>query len=291
MAEKTQPTQPQDADAPQATKTDLETFFRYTLPNLFKKHLDRILIFVLILAAASMVWRFRSNAQQQEAFNIAQSSAIAWETLLTAREQVLTMPARTEDEFKRQVEIYDFVEANVATVVEGSQSTDSQKASALLARGELNWLMANLVRGAVPSTQPSASKLLTEAAYLDAAEKSYRDILGPYASEIEPAFRALFGLAAVLENRGKFDEAKATYEKIVNHAQAPANFKEIASARIGLLPELNIKFLSPTPATRPSTQPSPTLESTSTAIDAPATQPVSPAVEPIVPAVEPTTRP
>jgi tetratricopeptide (TPR) repeat protein len=263
MAEKTK----QDDQNPQAGKTDLEIFFLYSLPTFFKKHLDRILIGVLLVAAATMFWRFRSQSLESEASSIDQSSALVWESIISQR-MPLSVPAFDADGLKGQLDAYTGIERLIKNVLDGSQSTDLQKASALLARGELNWMMANLAAksAASPAVSPGTTTAPTTAAvlklepadvYLAQSEQAYREILGPYEKQTELAFRALFGLAGVMENRGKFDEAKQAYERVIAHAQSSPFYKDLARSRIQLLADLGTNFRPITATSRPVPRPDP----------------------------------
>ena len=69
--------------------------------------------------------------------------------------------------------------------------------------------------------------------------------------------RARLSLAAVAENRGKWDEARELYEAIKNDEKAILAFKDQATVRLAQLPNLQNKpYIAPT--TAPTTAPAAT---------------------------------
>jgi hypothetical protein len=85
---------------------------------------------------------------------------------------------------------------------------------------------------------------------------------------------ARFGLAAVAENQGKWDEAKKQYEAIANAPQVLPSMKALANTRLGQVDELR-KPLFTSPATAPAATAPATTGPAATVAPAPTTAPTT----------------
>ena len=128
-------------------------------------------------------------------------------------------------------------------------------ARAYLAQADLDWKLANLPDPPGATTRPDL-KIPNREGLLGGAAEYYAKVLDPpYSGDALDLFTARMGLAAVNENRGKWDEAKSQYQAIVDAKSLPQSFKDVASKRLASLPEYQKGALlnpPPEPTTTPS---------------------------------------
>lgn len=151
------------------------------------------------------------------------------------------------------------------------------RSRALRLRGDFNWTMASFqsvlpdsadLASTQPATAPATQELFAEEAYLSAAEVAYREVLAKHSDQVSDALVALFGLAAIAEERGEFDAAAQSYDALLAREDVTEGVKALARQRKDLLEVLALKprLAEPMPTTLPSSQPSSqpaTLPSTS----------------------------
>ncbi len=129
-------------------------------------------------------------------------------------------------------------------------------ARAYIAQGDLDWKLANMPDPAGATTRPDL-KIPNREGLLGGAAESYLKVLDPpYSNNGLDVFTARMGLAAVAENRGKWDDAKSQYKAIVDAANLPQSFKAIASQRLIDLPNYQKAALlnpPPEPGSAPTT--------------------------------------
>ncbi len=128
-----------------------------------------------------------------------------------------------------------------------------QIAQALVARGDLNWLAANLTPLPSATTQPALPSGPSPEERLDIARKAYREIVQNHATHTYSLASARLGLAAIAENLGEWDEAKAQYEAILNDDKIIQPFKTQADLRLRQIPRLRHPvYIAPAPTTEAS---------------------------------------
>ena len=139
-------------------------------------------------------------------------------------------------------------------IAQAMRLSDDQKvqAEALIAKGDLNWALANqpVLQGA--ATQPSLQlgKVPTELIHL--AAEAYQAVLNNYADLKHATVAARFGLAAIAENRGEWDAAKSHYEKIKSDNPEGGPFTDQADARLRALDVIRQPVVLAAPTTLPS---------------------------------------
>ena len=135
-------------------------------------------------------------------------------------------------------------------------------ARAYIAQGDLDWKLANMSDPPGATTRPDL-KMPNRDGLLGGAAESYSKVLDPpYNSDALNVFTARMGLAAVAENRAKWDEAKTQYQAIADSTSFPKSFKEIGAKRLIELPNYQKgALLNP--------QPEPTTASTAPSLMAP----------------------
>ena len=91
---------------------------------------------------------------------------------------------------------------------------------------------------------------------LQQAETAYQSVLDRFADQSQAVTAAHFGLAAIAENRGKWDAAKQHYDAILN-GDAIDGYKEVARRRERALAQLqtgNWVAIAESPTSSPTTQ-------------------------------------
>src|SRR6266542_2616244 len=114
-------------------------------------------------------------------------------------------------------------------------------ADSLIARGDLNWELANLPELPGAATQPALQLARDPKELLKLAEESYRTVLERHSDQTNAAIAARFGLAAIAEDREQWDQAKSMYEQIASLPNVPQPYLEQARIRLQKLPALREK--------------------------------------------------
>lgn len=148
------------------------------------------------------------------------------------------------------------------------------RAHALRLRGDMAWTLASFPppRKPVPATQPAsttqpATRPATDLAggntrsaedWLADAEAAYSQVLKEYPDQTADVLAALFGLAAIAEQRGNFQGAVGFYDQIIARDDIGEGAHTLAERRKDMLQILRVnpRLGAPrTPATQPATQP------------------------------------
>lgn len=129
------------------------------------------------------------------------------------------------------------------------------RAEAYVARGDLFWALANLPPIPGAATQPTLQLPQTADQYLKQSEDAYQQVLRDYRDRTLSALTAMFGLAAVAENRGEYDAAAAQYEAITKHPNVTDISKSLAAQRREYLSRLREPLFTGTVTSQPTTRP------------------------------------
>ena len=125
------------------------------------------------------------------------------------------------------------------------------EAEAMLARGDLNWSAAALPAVPGAATQP-ALQMKPSKEYLATAAEAYQTVTNSYSDVTYADIAARFGLAAIHEQRGEWDQAKQIYAKIAADAGNLAAYKQLAEARMTAVDMLRNPVIVGKPATEPA---------------------------------------
>ncbi len=253
--------------------------FLENLPLYFRFHFGKVLLGLLIFILLIVLIRQRMTsgtvARQQTATALGDVRRLLNELQVVD----LTRPTpdlRAEDRKRFASQIDGAIDEIIANTDDGPDDA-AIRAEALVARGDLNWIMANLPEVSGAATQPALAMPRPADQYLADAADAYEQVLRQYADRPMSALTAEFGLASIAENQGKWDVARAHYETILKKPDAPQVFREWALARMNLLPSLQEpvftgSFGTPTTTTTPS---DPTTVPAGATQPAPSTQPAS----------------
>jgi hypothetical protein len=125
------------------------------------------------------------------------------------------------------------------------------EAEAMLTRGDLNWAAASLPQVPGAATQP-ALQMKPSKEYLATAAEAYQTVTNNYSDITHADIAARFGLAAIHEQRGEWDQAKQIYAKIAADAGKLAAYKQLADARMTAVDMLRNPVIVGKPATEPA---------------------------------------
>lgn len=209
------------------------------LPEQIKKYQSQIALVMVLIALAIVLVRYRINAAAQRTYDAQQAMGIATEDL--------TQLSRLN--FYEGDDMEGFAKAREEKFADGLQQADTafqkapdsmaaMKAQALLYKGDLNFRMANFPALPGSDTRPSLLPSESQDTLLSGATDAYQQVLQTYPDQKFAVVAAHFGLAAIDENKGNWDDAKTQYQAILT-GDAEQAFKDAAKQRIDLLPQLS----------------------------------------------------
>jgi hypothetical protein len=267
------------------------------LPDYWREYGNKILLVVIVGLLVYLAVRYYRDKKARDLEQV----TVAMETIRTNMGELdqlqvaeaMGSPGSSDARQKVSSTINDAISTVLST------SKDPKiLARAYIAQGDLDWKLANMPDPAGATTRPDL-KISNREGLLGGAAESYSKVLDPpYSNDPLSVFTARIGMAAVAENRGKWDEAKTHYQAIVDAKKLPQAFKDIAAKRLIDLPDYqkSAPLLNPPQeagATSASTAPSifgpeaPLFPNTTTA---PSTMP-APTTIPAPPTLPPTTMP
>ncbi len=226
------------------------------VPLYLRFHFGKILLGLLVLILVVMLIRQRMVASQT-------SGLEAMEGLNEARRLVSQLPSLdfTEpDAPKRAAErrrATSQAEGLIEQVIAQTSDPDDSalRAEAYVLRGDLYWTLANLPEVPGATTQPALLSPRKPDDYLKDAAEAYQQVLRTYPQRTTSAVTAMFGLAAIAENRGDWDGARAQYEALARQPNVPEVTKTLATQRMEYLSRLQEPLYTGTVTSQPSTQP------------------------------------
>lgn len=252
-----------------------------------RKYAGMLLLVVLVAGAAYLLVRYRISATREAEQATRENLTAARMTISQLGQlDLFPLPASEKSEYRTR-----WADEARRLIDQVMQSADDPAllAEALLAKGDLNWALAQLNEPAEAATRPSL-RFESPAALLSEAEAAYEQVRSQYAQHHGAVLAARFGLAAVHENLGQWDKAVAHYQAIIDDDKAAESFKTQARVRLDKAADWRRPVLL-VASTQAAVQAA--VESPATAPVAPATQAAAnpPAAPTTVPATTPTTAP
>jgi len=248
-------------------------------PNYFTKNLNLILLLITLGLLVWVVLNYRARAREQNELLLSEGLGSA-RNMLAQLESSLSQGVMLESNRLRMLEAQrTLANANVAnaqppdmkplfdaqqqnnesrlTMARGieqsiesvlaSSPSPAQQAVALVTRADLHWHMANLPAGFTSTTRPvEGATTRSSADYLQLAEDDYRGILKDHADNGTAVMQALFGLAAISENRGEWDKASDWYAKVEADPLAKDFHKKVAVAKRAAIADIRKPVILPT---------------------------------------------
>lgn len=248
----------------------------YQLPDRLRRHANKILLGVALVAVLLLAWQYRSRAVAERQQLVRENLSSAWNGI-----RQLSMLAIRDLDGEQFVNLRDSIEREALNgldqvLVESSSSERRLLASALLAKGQLYWELSRLPPPPGASTRPTLLNTGRSAEEnLQLAEDAFQRVLTEFADEYDPKINAEFSLAAIEESRRQFDAARARYRRVIDDGTTLAFHRDLARARLAMLAEVESPLFLGPPTTRPSETPVPaTTPTTEPATTLPSTVPV-----------------
>jgi tetratricopeptide (TPR) repeat protein len=243
--------------------------FIENLPVMARVYADRILLVVVLILLVIVLIRWRMNAAEERKVTVVNDLATARSNVTQL--QAMRMIGPAEQLAAQRSKMIDDINASIDSIANNTGSADQAlQARALLTRGDLYWTLANMPPLPGAATQPSLRLARTPDEYLQQAADAYQNVLKNYPNQTESVLAANFALAAIAENRHHWDEAAKIYDQIKS-SNAEQMYKDLADARLKLLPEIQKPVLVGDLTTKPAEMPPLVLAPSSQ----PATQPAT----------------
>jgi len=241
------------------------------LPNTGRRYIGPVLVAAIVALLVVLLVRYRIDSSRRAARESAEALAEARQSIVELR----SLPwwrAQNQEQIANQRKTI----ASGALAAIDRAFTDSKdrkvKAEALVARGDLNYQLANFPALPILTTRPSLGPDQDTKTLLDQAADAYQDVIDHYADQKEAVITARFGMAAIAENRGDWDTAKKYYTAIKDSSDASKAMQDQADNRIKLTAKLAEPiYLAPATApatnesaaiTLPTTMPAPAIATT-----------------------------
>ena len=184
---------------------------------------------------------------------------------------------------------YDDLRADLETILD--DASDKQVlAQALIAKGDLNWALANYPQfppNSPAATQPKYKLEKERAQYLKDAAEAYQQVLDRYAEQTLATIVARFGLATVAEQARQWEQARSHYDQLAKLPDEHKTFRQLAEARLKRLDDISRPMLIGQVPEKEELPPLP--EPDPFDLDRPST--TKPGVSATGPATQPVTRP
>jgi hypothetical protein len=126
--------------------------------------------------------------------------------------------------------------------VRDTASDKAVLAAAVVAQGDYAWAMANFPPSPAATSQPSL-RPAPDHDYIKEARNAYQEVLSQYPDQLLSAIAAHFGLAAIAENEGNWDEARRQYEVVKSMGDNMQTFKLLADGKLKRLEEIRKPLL------------------------------------------------
>ena len=210
-------------------------------------------IVVALVALAVLVWVYRLRTRSAEQAQVAARQGVYALAQVVDQAQALSvaapaLDAATVGERLGQID-GDF--ANAAVLLRDADD-DAVAARGLRLRGDYHWNLARLPAPRTPGADAAAPPLPEASASLDSAVAAYERVVAEYPRQGREVRAALFGLAAVAEERGDFDAAAARYGEVLDRTDLTPLEQRTAEGRRRLLAYLRPEPRLAPPATRPA---------------------------------------
>jgi hypothetical protein len=225
------------------------------LPEASRQHGSKILVGVLLALLVVFLIRQRINSNREAAVRAAQALDSARALLASLDDAVDMGMAQNPQALARRRDLVYTGATDALQVVLDATEDPRLLAEARVARGDLNWKLANFPDLPGAQTQPTLQFTRSKQDLLKTAADSYLNVIEDPAAPPESRRTAHLGLAAVYENRREWDKARAEYQNVVNDTSVPKPFKDLAVDRLNNLDQVQRPPLMAGPATAESTLP------------------------------------
>jgi hypothetical protein len=259
----------------------LATWLQTKGPNFLRQHGNKILLGIAAVSLLVLALQWRARAQEQNRQLINASLSSAWDGVEQARSLALRpLPPEQLAELRNTAE--STTNAAIDAVLGDTDADPAVLSSALLARGQLYWELADLAEPPAATTRPALRAALGRDEMLKRSADAYERVIKNFPNVYDAKVNAQFSLAAIDESLNQLDGARKRYEALAADASLRPAHRKLATQHLKQLDELAQPLFLAAPATQPTTQP--------LAIE-PATRPTTAPVVAVTPATQPTTSP
>jgi hypothetical protein len=220
----------------------------FDLPEIGKKYASQIVMGLILVALIAFWIVHRMNATTDRLTTARENLSEAELTLRNMKILMAAAPGREAEVAQRRQEYYSEGIRHANDAIEAAGDSDPiLKSEALIAKGDLNFALANLPDLQGAATQPSLQLQTPRTDLLSAAEASYESVLRDYPDQKFSAMAAHFGLAAIAEDRAalagggdpkQWDAAREQYQSLIEDQTVPPPYREYAFSRVQLLDQI-----------------------------------------------------
>ena len=237
------------------------------LPNTGRRRVTTSVTIALVGIAIFSLVRYRLDANAKRVAQANDDLAVAREEI----NEIKTMTMQPVDPSQPE-EQYKDVTARLNNVLSTAGGSNPKLAAeALLARGDVNWNMAQL---AMSTTQPSAYRQ-PAADLLKSAASAYQQVVDGYPAQYFSVATARFGLAAIAEDQQDWEGERKQYQAITDEKRLDDMTQTLAKGLLATVDQLQTPPLIAAPATQPATEPASLFQGPSLPM-----LPVTPATQP-----------
>ena len=205
-------------------------------PETLRRHGSKVLLAVIVILLIIVWVRQRRSSTAERTIQIAAALTEARQ-LIDNLKELGNFAASPQDMATNRQAWTVRVESLLEQVAESDDP--AVRAEGLVARGDLYWALANIPELPGAATQPLLRAERPAEEYLAQAEQAYQNVVAsPEEAPRSSVVTARLGLAAVAENRGDWDGATRQYQALIDDAATPQPMKDLAEARLRILPQL-----------------------------------------------------
>lgn len=207
------------------------------LPDTTRQYGTRLALVVALIAVVVFFFYYRSSSRKaNEAAEAEVLQAITQEVINLTHYQHLDQ-ARDASGEASPVQAMSNLRNQVAEIRKGLASLGESentkiRAKALQVRGDLNLFLATSPELPQATTRPSLGFGDLRTGAMATAAESYQSIIQTYGDQPLPVAGAHFGLAALAEDQGKWDDARKEFQAIIDQPNLPASIAAQAKARL-----------------------------------------------------------
>lgn len=222
-------------------------------PQAWQQYGGRLLLVLVAVLLIVFLIRYQINTNRENTQRARESLALARQMIdqLRAAHPLFSPGTPAQLASTRRQSAKDAEDAIQAII--GLADDPTITAEALVARGDLNWVLATMPELPGATTQPTLKFDRDEKELLDLAAESYNAVLTQFPAQSASVIAARFGLGAIAENRGNWDEAREQYEIIEKNENLGSAYRTQARARLVSLDRWKSAPLIAPPATAPAT--------------------------------------
>jgi hypothetical protein len=227
----------------------------FQLPSFTSRYGLRIALVLVLVILVSVFITQQISASKMKGDRLTTDISAARSAILQLRQSVFYS---TDAEYfaSKRDEARKNAQAAIDDIILTASNDPKFLAQAYIAKGDLNWTLANLGNPASLTTRPALMLDREPSAYLQAAEDAYNTVFKQYTNADPLSYvSANFGLAAIAENKGDWDKAKRHLELIYSSKLDAAAFATQAAIELDMLGRLQREPIVGAAATQPATRP------------------------------------